>query len=312
MNWLTSFILGYDNKWKLTHPISTFLGGLCMRILLFLFSIFISSTFSVKAEPYISSKVENIDLKLSVDEAAVSFLGLSTGESILVQGPNGNNILVNAGGKGTKAELEGWLSLYGVKEIAALILTNSPQEISFMKINELISKYNIKEIITTPEFSKQLTKKLEQTNRISVVSWKMGTKKEILPQLISEVQFVGHEQNEGMDLKLQFFNHNIFLMTSFSQQAERILLRKNLKDVNIFKLPNSAKEDSLSGKLIEFLNPQIAILFAAEKRKFDGDILHDLYETWSEVYFTNKNSTVTVKFTETNYEVITIPIVKEE
>ncbi|WHY84420.1 ATP-dependent DNA helicase [Neobacillus novalis] len=283
-----------------------------MRILLLLMTIFVTGTFSVQAEPFISEKVENIDLKLKEDEAAVSFLGFTKGEAILLQGPNDKNILVNAGGKGTKAELEAWLSLYGVKEISALFLTNNGQELSFDKLNQLIAKYNIKEIITTREISNQLTGNLEQIKQISILPWGSGAKKEILPQMTAEVQFSGHEQDEGMDLTLQFFKHTIFLMSSFSHQSEQILLKKNLKDVNIFKLPHYTREDSLSGKLIEYLNPQISILFAEEKQKLDRDILDDLHDTWSEIYLTKKQAATTIKLTKTNYEVITIPIMPEE
>ncbi|MFF2449979.1 ATP-dependent DNA helicase [Neobacillus sp. NPDC058068] len=283
-----------------------------MRILLIFMTLFVTGTFSVQAEPFISTKVENIDLNLREDEAAVSFFGLTNGESILLQGPDDKNILVNAGGKGTKAELEAWLGLYGVNEIEALILTNNGQERTLNNLNQLIEKYNIKEIITTPDISKQLTGSLEQAKRISIVSWETGAKKEILPQMMAEVQFSGNEQDEGMDLTLQFLKHTIFLMSSFSQQAEQILLKKNLKDVNILKLPNHQKEDSLSGKLIELLNPQIAILFAEEKQKLDRHILDDLHDTWSEIYVTKQHSAITIKFTKTNYEVITIPTVSEK
>ncbi|ETI66627.1 ComEC/Rec2 family competence protein [Neobacillus vireti] len=283
-----------------------------MRILLILMTLFVTGTFSVQAEPFIANKVENIDLNLREDEAAVSFLGLANGEAILLQGPNDKNILVNAGGKGTKAELEAWLGLYGVNKIEALILTNNGQEGTLNNLNQLIAKYNIQEIITTSDISKQLAGRLEQAKRISIVSWETGAKKEILPQMTAEVQFSGNEQDEGMDLTLQFLKHTIFLMSSFSKQAEQIILKKNLKDVNIFKLPNHHKEDTLSGKLIELLNPQIAILFAEEKQKLDRDILDDLHNTWSEIHVTKKHSAITIKFTKTNYEVITIPTVPEK
>lgn len=288
------------------------MGGMCMRIFLILLAIFISNTISINAAPVITSKVEKINLKLMEDEAAVSFLALSTGEATLVQGPHGKNILVNAGGKGTKAELEGWLNLYGVKEISALILTNDGQEVAFNTINRLISKYNIKEILTTTELSAHLTKNLGQEKQIAIVAWDQGTRQEILPQLTAEVQFAGYGSDEGMDLKLKFFKHTIFLMTSSSHRAEEILLKKDLKNVSIFKLPNCATEDSLSRKVIEFVNPQIAIFFASARQKLDRDILHDLQDAWSEVYFTKKHGTVTIKLTDENYEVITIPIEADE
>ncbi|NHC39126.1 hypothetical protein G6549_04045 [Bacillus sp. MM2020_1] len=282
-----------------------------MRTLLLLLSIFIQSTLLVEAAKT-TSNIENIDLNIRDHELAVTFLGLTEGEATLIQGPSGENILVNAGGKETDAELEGWLNLYDVKEISKLILTSNGQELSDKLINRLITKFNIEEIITTRELSAQISKKLNLTNKPAVISWDQGTKEKILPEVTAVVQFVGNEPNEGMDFTLDFFNHRIFLMTSFTQRAEETLLKKNLENINVFKIPNYAAEDSLSEKLIQYLNPQISILFPPEREQHDPDILIDLHETWSEIYSTKKHGTVTIKFTDSNYEVITIPIEEEE
>ncbi|MBO0958182.1 hypothetical protein J1P26_00430 [Neobacillus sp. MM2021_6] len=282
-----------------------------MKILFMILSLFIPSTFIAKAETAISSNIENIDLKLKEHEAAVTFLDLSIGEATLIQGPNSKNILINVGGKGTKAELASWLSLYNVKEISALFLTNDGQDLSYNTLNQLIAEYNIKEIMTTPELSKQLEENINRSLAITIVALEEGIKKEILPEMTAGVQFVGNEENEGMDLLLNFYQHNIFLMTSFSQRAEQTLLKKALKDVNVFKIPNNNKEVSFSDEFIAHLNPQISILFSPRRHEQQADILHELHGIWSEVYFTKKHGTVSIKFTKTNYEVITIPA-KEE
>jgi competence protein ComEC len=283
---------------------------MCMRILLMILALLIPSSMTVKAETTLPAEVEKIDVKLTEHQAAVTFLGLATGEATLVQGPNEENILINIGGKGGISELEGWLSLYNVKELSTLILTNDGEQPSMEKIDKLINKYKIKEIVTTPEVSSFLTK--EKSNQVPVTVWSEGTKKEILPDMFADVQFLGNEEHEGMDLMLRFFKHNLFLMTSFSQRAEQKFLAKNLEDVNIFKIPYRLTDDSLSDQLIHTLNPQISILVGAGEDQLDQDLLRDLQGIWSEVYFTKKHGTVTIKFTESNYEIITIPLKAEE
>ncbi|MEH7546175.1 ATP-dependent DNA helicase [Neobacillus vireti] len=281
-----------------------------MRILLMILALLIPSSMAVRAETTLPTEVEKIDVKLAEHQAAVTFLGLTTGEATLVQGPNGENILINIGGQGELSELEGWLSLYNVKELSTLILTNNGEKISIEKIGKLWKKYNIKEIVTTPEVSSLLTR--EKSNQIPITVWNEGTKKEILPEMFAYVQFLGNQKNEGMDLMLRFFKHNLFLMTSFSQRAEQALLAKNLEDIHVFKIPYTLTKDSLSDQLIQTLNPQISILFGAEEDQLDQDLLRDLQGIWSEVYFTKKHGTVTIKFTESNYEIITIPLKEGE
>lgn len=263
---------------------------------------------TVKAETTLPTEVEKIDVKLAEHQAAVTFFGLSTGEATLVQGPNGENILINIGGEGNLAELEGWLSLYNVKELRTLILTDNDQVLPIKKLAGLMQKYNIKEIVTTADVSSKLSS--EPFNQVRVTVWKEGINKQILPDMFADVQFVGNQENEGMDLMLRFYKHNLFMMTSISQRAEQILLSKKLEDVNVFKIPNNLTEESLSDQLIQTLNPQISILSGADEDKLDQDLLHDLQGIWSEVYFTKKHGTVTIKLTESNYELITIPLKK--
>lgn len=283
-----------------------------MRTLLVILSLFIQTTLMVEASMPSSKNIENIDLNIKDHEVAVTFLGLSEGEATLIQGANDENILVNAGGKETVAELEGWLYLYDVKKISKLILTKNEQELTEKQFNRLISKYHIREIITTPELSGKIIKELSTTNKPAVVTWGASTKKRILPEMTAVVQFVGKDDNEGMDLTLEFFKHRIFLMTSFTSRAEETLMTKDLENINVFKIPKYAMKDALSEKLIEYLNPQISILFAPEEGRHDPDILVDLHESWSEIYSTKKHGTITIKFTDSNYEVITIPIEADE
>lgn len=285
---------------------------MCMRIFLILLVIIFQAASTVNASQRILSKIENIDLNLKDHEVAITFLGLSSGEATLIQGPNDGNVLVNIGRKESESELKKCLSLYDVKEISTLILTNDEQELSYNQINQLILKYKVREIITTPNIASLLTKNLEPVHQIPIVVWGEGSKKEILPELRAEVQFLGSKQNEGLDFTLEFFKHRIFMMSSFSVRAEQILLKRNLGDVNVFKLPVFPKEVSISEKLIEYFNPQISILFDDEEDHPDPELLHDLHDIWSEVYFTKKFGAVTIKFTDSNYEVITIPVETDE
>jgi len=283
-----------------------------MRTLLVILFLFIQTTLMVEASIPSLNDIENIDLNIKDHEVAVTFLGLSEGEATLIQGANNENILVNAGGKETVAELEGWLYLYDVKDISKLILTTNELELTEKQFNRLISKYHIREIITTPELSAEIKKEQGTTNKAAVVSWGARTKKRILPEMTAVVQFVGKDDNEGMDLTLEFFNHRILLMTSYTPRAEETLMTKGLENINVFKIPKYAMKDALSEKLIEYLNPQISILFAPEEGRHDPDILVDLHKSWSEIYSTKKHGTITIKFTDSNYEVITIPIEADE
>jgi beta-lactamase superfamily II metal-dependent hydrolase len=287
------------------------MGGMCMRVLLLMTAIFFQLSSFGSASSIEYGNVESIDLNLKDHEIAVTFLGLSDGEATLIQGSNGGNILVNMGGEETSEELRDMLKTYGVKEISTLVITNS-QNLFVDEITPIISNYKVKQIISTPEIANELTNMAAAFTEVEVIPWKEGTTQILLPDLSAEVHFAGNSEDEGLDFTLQFFKHCLFLMTSSSDRAEENLLKKNLDDVKIFKVPNWAKEDSLSETFIQYVNPQISILFESEEYQPDPDIIYDLQDTWSEVFFTKKHGNITIKFTEKNYEVFTFPVEKED
>jgi beta-lactamase superfamily II metal-dependent hydrolase len=282
-----------------------------MRKLLLVAAIFFQFTSTGSASSYEYGNVESIDLNLKDHEIAVTFFGLGDGEATLIQGSNGENILVNMGGEETSDELREVLKTYGVKEISTLIITNT-QNLFLDQLTQIISKYNVKQLIATAEIAKELTNMSPSFTEVKVIPWSEGITQVLFPDLSAEVLYAGIGENEGIDFTLQFFKHRLFLMTSSSQQVEENLLKKNLDDVTIFKVPNWAKEDSLSEKLIQHVNPQISILFESEQHQPDPDIIYNLQDTWSEVFFTKKHGTITIKFTENNYEVFTFPVEKED
>lgn len=283
-----------------------------MRLLLILLAIFFPVASAAAESPTIPSKVENIDLNIKENEMVVTFIGLTSGEATILQGPDNETILVNTGREDTAEELEGWLRLYDVKKVGTLILSSDGSDLSFSHINDLITKYQIKKIITTPKLAALVSNQLNHQNLVPVLTWNEGTTETLLPELTAEVQFAGSDGKEGLDFVLRFFKHRVFLMSSISDRAQKELFNKNLQNINVFKIPNCTKEDSLSKDLIEYLNPQISVLFTPEEEHPDPELLHNLHATWSEVYSTKRHGSVTLKFTESKYEVFTIPVETEE
>jgi beta-lactamase superfamily II metal-dependent hydrolase len=294
---------------KITHPNK--MGGMCMKRLLLVAAIFFQLTSIGSASSFEYGNVESIDLNLKDHEIAVTFLGLGDGEATLIQGSNGENILVNTGGEETSEELSEILKTYGVKEVSTLIITNR-QNLFVDQLTQIIPKYNVQKLISTPGITNEIKNMNAPATKVEVIPWNEGTTQVLFPDLSAEVLFAGKGENEGIDFTLQFFKHRIFLMTSSSDHVEENLLKKPLDDITIFKVPNWAREDSLSERLIQYVNPQISILFESEQHQPDPDIIYDLQDTWSEVFYTKKHGTITIKFTENNYEVFTFPVEKED
>jgi competence protein ComEC len=247
-------------------------------------------------------EVEGVDVNLKRNELAFTFLAISDGEAALIQHANGDNILVNTGGKGTIKELERLLALFHVKELSTIILTaNAGQE----NLDQIIDKYKVSRIFTGKAGNQVLAEALIPTD-VKVQTWKQGDLLKLMPGLTAEVIFDGSGENEGTDISFQFFHHQIFYISSASHDSEQAFLAEPLKNVNIVKLPFFAAKGSFSDLLIEHLDPQLAVIFKSNSIKPDPDLVEMLHEAWIDVYFTKQHGTVTIKLTDSTYDVITI------
>ncbi|GAM12608.1 ComEC/Rec2 family competence protein [Mesobacillus selenatarsenatis] len=247
-------------------------------------------------------EVEGVDVNLKRNELAFTFLAISNGEAALIQHANGENILVNTGGTGTFKELERLLALFHVNDLSTIILTsNAGQE----NLDQLIQKYNVRRIFTG-KAGNQVLAGASIPTEVKVQSWKQGDLLKLMPGLTAEVIFDGSEENEGTDISFQFFHHQIFYVSSASHASEQAFLAEPLKNVNIVKLPFFAAKGSFSDLLIEHLDPQLAVIFKSNSVKPDPDLVEMLHEAWIDVYFTKQHGTVTIKLTDSTYDVITI------
>ncbi|WP_210365445.1 ATP-dependent DNA helicase [Bacillus sp. REN3] len=244
-------------------------------------------------------EVEGVEVNLKRNELAFTFFSLSDGEAALIQHGNGENILLNTGGEDTFHELERLLSLFRVSSISSVLITSRD---GLSNLEQVIRKYKVGNILV----GKSVQNLIKADLPAEIKSWKQGDIEEILPSLIAELVYEGGEEKEGSDISFQFFHQHIFYISSASRKAEQQFLSRPLKNVNIVKLPQYGERDSFSDLLIEHLDPQLAILFHSNEIKPDPDLLEMLHEAWIDVYSTRQHGTVTIKFTDSNYDVITI------
>lgn len=247
-------------------------------------------------------EVEGVDVNLKRNEVAFTFFSLRDGEASLIQHANGENILINTGGKGTIKELERLLELFHIKSISTIILTSRDGQ---ENLEHYIQKYDVRQVVTGASADLARSDRIIPPS-VKVIRWKQGEMQKLLPGLTSEVVFDGSEEKEGTDISFQFFHHQIFFISSASQKAEQVFLAKPLKNVNVIKMPLYGATGSFSELLIEHLDPQLAILFQSRTIKPDPDLIEMLHEAWIDVYFTKQHGTVTIKLTDSNYDVITI------
>lgn len=266
-----------------------------------LFIIFLACLFCLNMEKVVqASKIENIEFELGEDEAVLTFFHLSKGEAALIVDGHGHSILINTGHASVEQELFGMLDLFQVKKLDTIIVTRQEEGYDD-NLESLIKQFSPKTIYVpssytnTPPFSK-------------TVKWKNGDYqlfgKGLMIQVLNEEQ----EEVPSIDLSIKYGENHIFYMTNYSKQKEEQLLKEKLEDVNVVKMPNLAKGEALSEKLVEHMDPQTAIFTAPKDLQHGSQFIEYLYELWIDVYFVHQMGTVSMKMDNTHYEIITFPV----
>lgn len=275
----------------------------CIYIVFAYCSFFILSGFEQGKE--VPTEIEKVDLKLKAEEVAITFLSLSNGESTLLQNENGEGLLINTGHIDSRLELKKYLEIFGITQIDTIILTNlDPHYIG--NLYYLINEFKVKKVII-PSAS---VENYEILNSLmtSVEKWQEGNH-DLLQYNVSMNVLRVDKENVVMDFILNFGKHRFLFMALANDSQELELTKKyKLKDVNILKVAEFAKKTGTSQRLLEEVDPQVAIIFQKRNSYPSADVLERLQATWIDIYYTKQFGNVTIKCSEDNYEVITLSV----
>lgn len=251
----------------------------------------------------VRTNIEKINVKLSEDEIAITFLDLSNGEASLIHLPNGEFYLVNTGGNGTQKELKEYLEVYEVKKLKGIIITKQ-DTLYTSNIDWLIQQFSDVQII-------QGAQNKQEYSNINIVKWEHQKTYQLSSLLTAEVIHEEHdnEKSLGMDILLRFGNHQVLFMTSANSKLEHEMLsNKELPVTNILKVAEFGHAKGSGEKFVNHVNPQIAIIFHKKGSLPSSDVLERLNSSWIDIYYTKQFGSVTIKCSQTDYEVFPISL----
>jgi competence protein ComEC len=268
-------------------------GGMMMGARFFLHIILICICFDSTI-----AYAEMIDLNLKDDEMAITFLSLNNGEIALIHLPDHQYILLTNGQSTNVKQLKEQLSYFKVNHIQRMLLT-SHDAIDVELLTELIHKYHVQEVISGKKI-------LFQKGSVFNTVWQEGKTYSLSEQLHAKILW--KEMNPLLlNFQFSFYEHQLVWFSSCSKDGERHILQLPLKNVNIIKVANYAEEQSITEQIVHHMDPQVAIIFYSKNQRPHEDIMKLLNESWIDVYYTKNHGLVTIKFSPTNYEVITLP-----
>jgi beta-lactamase superfamily II metal-dependent hydrolase len=266
-----------------------------MRVILSVmlsFLLVISSAYGIK--------VPKVDLHVSQEEYAISFLPVQKGEVAVLHLASGDHYMINTGSFKDRNQLYYYFNQIHIDNIKGLIITEK-SEVDERMIAELVKRFSIEEIVVgkslVPYIPKQFSGIIHTIQEDQTYTF--------TDELAMRAVHDGNETREGLDFSITFFHHRFLWLSSQSSHSEEVLLTKPLKNVNIVKIPVHSKSEGMSHRLLEHVDPQTAILYRSKERLLNGDMLEAINEAWIDLYLTGQHGLIAVKFNKRNYEVLT-------
>lgn len=245
-------------------------------------------------------KVPKVDLHVSQEEYAISFLPVEKGEVAVLHLASGNHYMINTGSFKDRRQLYYYFNQIHIGSIKGLIITEK-NEVDVRMIVELVKKFGIEEIIVGKSLETLIPKRVSRFLHTIQEDQTCTFSNELTMRALHE----GNEKREGLDFSFTFYQHRFLWLSSQSSHAEGVLLSKPLKNVNIVKLPVHAKSEGMSHRLLKHVDPQTAILYRSKERLLNGEMLEAINEAWIDLYLTGQHGLIAVKFNSRNYEVLT-------
>jgi competence protein ComEC len=274
-----------------------------MRILSLLLPIFTSLW--LVAEP---TEIEKIDLKLTTEETAFTFLELTSGEATLIQNGNGEITLVNTGGPNTKELLEERLSVYEVTNIDNIIITNIGADYC-ANLDWLVEEFQVKNVYVSHSVRESMIHAYS-LSKANVTGWKKADDATIMAGLHIKVLHSEEEdeyEKGALALIMTFGNQKVLYMGLANEEIEKALVNEFELEAHILKVGDFASERGTSQQFIDEVDPQVAVIFRTTERNPSSDVLDRLQETWIDTYLTMQSGNISIKCSIENYKVITIP-----
>jgi competence protein ComEC len=236
----------------------------------------------------------------------VQFLGIKEGEATLLRFSQ-HAILIDTGTKESVHEVIKRLQEQNVRELDALILTNSLEDYCG-GAREIIHSIDVKEVGLPAPTAQTI---IRQASPLSspVRLLKQGNKLDMAPgielSVLSPAQrlYLTPEDN-SLVLQMTYNKIKILFTSAIHQEGEQELPGETLGS-QILKVSDGGTAEASSQAFIERVDPQTAIIFTGKDRLSQNQVIRRLSENWSDIYLTQQKGTVHVITNGTDYFIYT-------
>jgi competence protein ComEC len=255
--------------------------------------------------------VWSVALTMPDDKLHVSFLDVGQGDAILIQTPNGQNILIDGGPDPQKINLELSKKLPFWDRTIDLVVCTQPQADHITGLVEVLQRYKVKQVLEPgvsynssiyQEWCNLVEEKHIKQDKAQVgqeIDLGNGIKLEVLNPPASLWEGTSDDvDNNGVVLRLSWSQVSFLFTADIGEEVEFELIgqRANLKST-VLKVAHHGSKTSTTSQFLAAVDPDIAVISVGADNPFGhptNEVIERLVGKLGEdnVYRTDQDSTI--------------------
>lgn len=252
--------------------------------------------------------LEVLPVENSEDSLEIHFIDVGQGDAILIIGPNGENLLIDAGTNSNTDNLLSYIQKQGVKSFTAVVATH-PHEDHIGGLDKVIDKFDVQNVYmprvthTTKTFEDVLDAIERKGLRIKSIA--SGVR---IPISFGDAMFLapvseGYEDlnNYSGVLRLQYGDHAYLFTGDAETLSENEMISEHppeLLSAKVLKVGHHGSSSSTSKEFLDAVKPVYAVISLGEDNSYGHphvEVLERLENSGAKVFRTDLDGTIILK-----------------